>query len=252
MIRYLRSGYANPNGGFFQIRLGQNSPKETVKIGEVVTGQVRRQFLGHRGRVGAVAWPASGKYLVSTARDTTGLVWDLTLPLDGQAKPLAAEDLARCWRDLIGADAARAYSSIRRLAADPERAAPYLAHRLPPVAKIDAREAALLIAGLEDKRFGERDKAARAVLRLGDGLLPFLEQALEKKPSLEARVRIERLVKDMERITGERLRQLRAVEALEAMGTLQAEKALQHLAQGAPRARLTREAIASQRRLAKN
>jgi hypothetical protein len=48
---------------------------------------------------------------------------------------------------------------------------------------------------------------------------------------------------------GERLRTLRAVEALELIGTPQSREVLRHLAGGAPEARLTREAEASLRRL---
>jgi WD40 repeat protein len=225
--------------------LAWGGPGDTVRIGEVASGQVRRQFLGHRGRVQALAWSVDSKYLVSGGEDTTALVWDLTLPPEGHVRPLAEPDLATCWTDLARADAAHAYASMRRLAADPERASAYLARRLQPAAKIDPRQAALLIARLEENRFGERDKAAREIVRLGDAVLPILQQALEKKPSLEARLRIERLVKDLERLGSEGLRQLRAVEVLESIATQAAQKALQDLAQGAPGARLTREAIAS-------
>lgn len=51
--------------------------------------------------------------------------------------------------------------------------------------------------------------------------------------------------------SAERLRALRAVQVLEYAGTPEAKKCLEMLARGVPEARLTREAKAALRRLAK-
>ena len=60
--------------------------------------------------------------------------------------------------------------------------------------------------------------------------------------------RIEALI---ERIAPERLRPLRAIEALEHIGNSEAQELLKKLSQGAPEARLTQEAKASLERLSK-
>jgi hypothetical protein len=53
-------------------------------------------------------------------------------------------------------------------------------------------------------------------------------------------------------VSGERLRSLRAVEALELAGTTAARETLASLAAGAPGARLTEQARAACERLANN
>jgi len=219
--------------------------RDTVKLAEIATGQIRCEFTGHRGGVLAAAWSPDGKYLVSAGTDTTALVWNLT----GEPRSLTEADLATCWRDLGSKDARQAYGAIRRLAGDPDRAAPYLARRLRPAARIDDNRVAHLIADLENKRFSERDKAARELAQLGDRAFPALGKALEGKLPLESRLRLERLTAEAGRLTAEQLLQIRIVEALESMATPQSVKVLQNLAQGAPGARLTREAEASVRRL---
>ena len=96
--------------------------------------------------------------------------------------------------------------------------------------------------------------AADALERLGEDAESSLRRALADKPSLESRRRVERL---LERLViapvndPARLRELRAVEVLEHINTVEARRVLAALAKGTPEARLTREAQASLDRLAK-
>lgn len=84
--------------------------------------------------------------------------------------------------------------------------------------------------------------------------LPAYHKALDGKPSLEMRRRLEDLRAKAQRawwgVSGERLRSLRAIEALELAGTNEAREVLQMLAAGAEGARLTEEAKAALERLA--
>ena len=82
--------------------------------------------------------------------------------------------------------------------------------------------------------------------------MPALQEALAGRPSAELRRQASRL---LDRLSpglppGETLRQVRAVEALELIGTPEARRLLEELAAGEPAARLTREAASSLRRLA--
>ncbi len=200
-----------------------------VRLTETATGKERGRLTGHSAGVQALAFSADGATLVSGASDTTALVWDVY----GRAEVsqvLDARALADCWDALQQADAAPAYQALRRLVADPERAAPYLGKLLRPAPPADKQVTARLIADLDSERFAVREEAARQMERLGEAALAALRHALAGNLSLEARQRVRRLIEKLEPGTGARLRVLRAVEALEFMN---ARPVLQELAQAA-------------------
>ncbi len=195
-----------------------------VRLSEVATGKERRRLIGRRGRVNAIAFSADGTILVSGAEDTTSLVWDLIGPLawdKAPPGPLNDASLAACWEDLRSDDAANAYVAIRRLIADAARAVPYLAQRLRPALPPDEQRVARLVAELDSNEFAVRDGAAKELERTGDLVLPALRKGLAGKPSLEMQRRIEQLVAELETITNERLRTIRAIEVLEYAATPQ-------------------------------
>jgi hypothetical protein len=80
-----------------------------------------------------------------------------------------------------------------------------------------------------------------------------LHKALAAMPSPEARIRIMRLLAQVETPTPPRgrLRDLRGVSVLERKDTTEARLLLEALAKGSPQASLTREARAALERLAK-
>jgi hypothetical protein len=112
---------------------------------------------------------------------------------------------------------------------------------------------ARLTANLDSDQFAVRDQATRELEALGELAEAALRKLLAAKPSLEARRRAEELLEKLRSPlpSGERLRSLRAVEALEHAGTEPAQRLLIRLAGGAPGARLTREAQAALQRLAR-
>lgn len=83
----------------------------------------------------------------------------------------------------------------------------------------------------------------------------MLLKAIQNKPSVEVRRRVEQLLDKAEnahlRVDVQLLRSLRAVEVLERLATSEAGQVLQTLAKGNPQARLTQEAAAALQRLAK-
>jgi secreted Zn-dependent insulinase-like peptidase len=129
---------------------------------------------------------------------------------------------------------------------------PFLNEQLRPVKGIPNRRISLLIASLDSDQFAERENAKRELEKLQDLAEEELTKALARKPSLEARKRMELLLEKSDLLKNpERLRALRAIEVLENIGTSEVKRTLQRLVDGAPEAQQTREARASLERFGK-
>jgi WD40 repeat protein len=220
----------------------------SVRLWEVATGQLRATLAGHAGEVSALAFAPDGRSLASGSADTTILTWGLAGPA---ARPTRRE-LVALWGDLTG-DAAPAYQAIRKLAAAPQQAVPFLHERLkpvPPLTAADRERLARLLADLDSDRFEVRQRAATELETLGEMAAPVLRKALTS-PSAEVRRKVAALLAkvDSPSPTPEQLRVLRAVEALEHAGTPEARRLLEALSRGAEGARLTREARLALERL---
>ena len=109
-----------------------------------------------------------------------------------------------------------------------------------------------MVGELDHERFATREAASRELQQHGDAARPELEKALARPGvSLEYRQRLEQILGQLARPTGECLRDLRAIEVLERLGTPNARGLLRDLATGDPAARLTREAKLALDRLGK-
>jgi hypothetical protein len=230
----------------------------SVHLVEVATGQECHRFVGHTGRVLPLSFSADGTKLVSGSDDTTALVWDLTGKLaagEEWGKPLTAKEIEAAWTDLAGDDAAHAYELIRRLSAAPREPVVFVRDHLKPVAVADQKRIARLIGDLDAEDFAVRERATRELETLGEAAADACRKVLEGAPSAESRRRLERLLAQQVRSQGkptpEYLRLLRALEFLERAGTPEARQHLETLAQGAPGARVTREAKSALERLSR-
>src|SRR5262249_46916303 len=159
---------------------------------------------------------------------------------------LSPAELDTHWGELAEADAARAYRAVWDLAAAPE-ALPFLKQRLAPVPAPDARRLQKALADLDSESFARRQQAMREGEKAADLAGPALRKLLESRVTLETRQRVQQLLAKVATPSGEQLRQLRALEALEHAGTPEARRVLEAAARGAPEARLTREAQATLR-----
>jgi WD40 repeat protein/beta-lactamase regulating signal transducer with metallopeptidase domain len=235
--------------------LASRGADRSVRVWDVAAGKEVGRLDGHNGRVETVAFAPDGKALASGASDTTILLWDAKNPLKGLSKAetveLPAAEIDALWGALAGEDAGKAIRGVRKLAAAPGQAVPFLSQRLKPAARVDPKKIDGWIADLESEKFAVRQEAQANLLKVGEQAVPALRKVLSSSPPLETRKRVEELV---ERLTGgtltvEELRLVRAVEALEQMATPEARRLLRTLAEGAPGTLPTREAQAALDRL---
>jgi hypothetical protein len=108
-----------------------------------------------------------------------------------------------------------------------------------------------LIRDLDSEAFEVRSRATKELEQIPEAAEPALIKALEKTPSLEVRLRLKRLLEHGNALSlpVDRLRLVRAVEVLEAIGNAESREHLKRLSQGAAVSRLTYEAKESLRRL---
>jgi hypothetical protein len=168
-----------------------------------------------------------------------------------QRLTLGPKELETLWADLAGADAARAYRAICTLAAAPQQTISFLGKRLRPLEPADARLVARLIADLDNDDFGIRERASAGLEKLGWAAAPALRKATDGARSLEVRRRVEALLDELHGLdfSPEQLRELRAVDVLERIGTPEARMVVETLTRGVPEAPLTWEAKATLQRL---
>jgi RNA polymerase sigma factor (sigma-70 family) len=232
---------------------GCGDKDNSVHVWEAATGRLIRRFEGHHSWVSAVTFAPDGLTVASGAGDSTILLWDITGRQQGGklrgAARLTPRALDACWETLASADAARAYDSVWVLVAAAEQAAPFLAKHLHPVPRPDAKSVDRLLADLNSDEFVTRRKATEELGELGDTIIPHLRRALEGKPALEMRRRVQQLLDQSREWNAERLRDHRAIQVLEHLGTRRAKEVLEGLAGGAPEARRTEEAKAALQRL---
>ena len=169
-------------------------------------------------------------------------------PATGTLTPRQLEDY---WAALAEASAPEAYGALCTLAHAPAQSVPFLKERVRPVEPVAAGQLDRLIRDLDSDKFALRQKSMTDLEKLGDLAEPALQAALEGKPSLEVRQRLEQLLAKLHGAapTPGQVRALRAVEMLEAIHNAEAQQVLRALAKGVLGAGLTNEARAAIERL---
>jgi WD40 repeat protein len=228
--------------------------KEMLSLWETVTGQMRHHFEGHTFSIHNMTFCADGSLLAASSADAPAYLWDVYGKYD-QNPPAnekwSAEELQRLRQGLCGSDAKIAFKTIRRLVRNPNPALGVLREHLKPAEPVDAKRVKQWLSDLASDDFDTRHTAQAELEKLGDRIEAPLKDALAMSPVLEAKRRVQGLLEKVDALTAERFTRLRALEALEQIGTPEAVEVLETLAAGERGARLTRDGAAALNRVRK-
>lgn len=210
---------------------------------EVATGGERVSF-EQGGRVLSAALHPDGTRAVSSSHGAPVYVWNLL----GEPGRWDAAKSDAVWADLASTDAKTAFAAIRKLRANPADAVAFLKDRVKVPTQPTDETVSGWLKGLDAPAFADRERAERALAEAADLIRPKLEAA-RKGASAEAGPRLDRALKAADTLTPEKLRQVRACEVLEGIGSADAVRVLRAWAAGPAGARLTAEATESLGRL---
>jgi RNA polymerase sigma factor (sigma-70 family) len=226
-----------------------------VRLWDLLTGMELGEFKGHQGDIHALAFAPDGKSLATGSRDTTGLIWDVAA-LTRKRKPtaeLSNKQIETHWEALVGGDVGKAFDAVAALAGTPRTAVPFLRDHVKPATAADSKQVDKWIADLDSEDFATREAATTGLKKLGAQAASALKKALAGTPSPEARRVAEELLRSAGEngSAGDGLRNWRAVEILERIGTPESRELLKDLAKGPAEDQLTIAAAAALRRSGK-
>jgi hypothetical protein len=233
-------------------RFAAGSAEEVIRVWDTVSGTPVHRFPEAASMTQALVFAPRGDRLASAHADGTTLLWDLAPAREAvrlAAPKLDAEKLSGLWDDLA-AEAPNGQRASWALATGGEPAVELLRQRLRPVPEEKLRQVAKYVADLSSDKFSVREKASRELENLIDVAEPALLKVLTAGPTLEVRRRVETLLARTTVVRSpETLRALRAIQALEQVGSAEARQVLERMTQGAAQARETVEARAALERL---
>jgi WD40 repeat protein len=226
---------------------------ETIVVWDAWSGQEVARLTGHRGPINSLSFDPHGSALASGGVDSTVLIWDVSgLVPRNKPEKSGYREMAKCWVDLAGADAVRAYRVLDEMAQRPQQSEAFLNQQLANCWGDNAERLRRLLADLDDSDFQRRQSATDELANLGRTAERAMKKALENNPSLEAKNRIEALLEKMDDVAEtDRLRFLGVVEVLERIGTPKAVRLLETIAKEAAEAEVVLESKKSLVRLAK-
>lgn len=215
-----------------------------ISVVELASGKQRAEFR-HAGPIYSAEFHPDGTKLVAASPEAPVHVWDLL----GDPGKWEAGQADRVWADLASADAKVAFAAIRRLRVNPSDAVAFLRDRV-KVPAVPADEAiTALVTRLDAAAFADRERAQKELTAVADCVRPKLEAARKAEKSEEVARRLDQVLKTIDEMTPERIRQVRACEVLEGIRTADAVGLLRSWATGPSGARLTIEARESLDRL---
>ena len=195
-----------------------------------------------------------GRRLLTGGRDSTILCWDMTRP-EWRSRQLVSRlsdaDLAQHWARLRNGKADEAYRSKWALAGDAKKTVEFFRTRLPSTPPISAERIKSWIADLDSQQYTVRERAQSDLQDHFGECEESLRNALVGSITAEAKNRVNRIIEaNFAAIPKpDQLRDLRAIEILEQIGTPEARDLLRHLAAVESPTRFSRDAAESLKRL---
>jgi WD40 repeat protein len=221
----------------------------SLQLLEGFSGQEIRKFELEMKSGHCLAFAPDGRTLACSKGESTILLWDLTGRQNNarsQVKPPSAKEIDGLWADLAS-DAAKAEPAIWTLVFSPSQSLPVLKRGL-KLSVAPADDVAKLVADLDTKQFASRQKAIASLIEMSLAAESTVNKIMAGGLPLEQQ---QRLKPFLERCRLETLRQLRAVDVLDQIGTEQAKELLAALAKSSPSPQVSQFATAALERYAK-
>ncbi len=234
-------------------------PDGDISIRDLHTHRMVLKLAGHEGRVNSLDFAPDGRRLLSSGEDGTILVWDVAELLHTKAAPSKVnQPVPDLIHALQGTDAEKAFSATHHLVSMGDRAVNPLSDAVsgilvaaePHVVKADQIDR--WITDLDSSEFKIRQAATDNLRANGDLAESAIRSALQKRPVLEIRRRLELVLTSIENgtpLSPSLVFAIRAIEVLERIGSAQAKALLSKLAAAPTFARIQEEARLSLERL---
>lgn len=245
---WIRDIVADPGGYIVATAHNEGFPA----LFEVASGEMRRRLPGESRINTSLAFTPDGQRLVTVGGDKTGLVWDISFQAAAKRKtPATAAELEVAWIKLAERSAAGAYDAQVTWASNLEATIDLLRKRLKPTPILDRATINRIVDNLDSEKFTIREKAMFQLDALGRPAAALLRARLNDVGSLEVKRRVAGFFErfDAATILPSELREIRALEFLEQLGTPAARAMIADLAKGEPTADLTIRARAASARL---
>jgi RNA polymerase sigma factor (sigma-70 family) len=218
--------------------------QSVVRVWEVASRSERFVFR-HDGEITGLLFHPDGRTLAAASKEAPIYLWDVVGELAIAPPAWDADGAAELWDDLASTSAARAFTVMRRLRAHPDAAIRLLRVRAKLPAVPDAVTLKRLFADLDSTDFRTREKATESLASYGEAIQAALQTERDRTASVEVRTRLRRLLERLTVMTPERIRLIRVVEVVEAMGTPGAKALLETCARGGFGSTLAAEATAA-------
>jgi WD40 repeat protein len=232
--------------------LASTNLDRTIRLWEVASGTEFVRWNVPQG-AGWVGFSPKGRTLAALTNNGSLVIleWGRRYLMDAKlGRETHSSELAKLWNLLASSDARTAFHSVQELIARRGIAVDFLEGQLQAIPAATPGRLAELVKALDDRDFPVREHAFQELARLAEVAEPALREVVTNSSSLEMQRRADRLLKQLAGpASPEHLRCRRSVMVLEYIGTPEARRVLDKLADKVRRNRASDDASAACLRL---